>query len=64
MSSPLRRGAKIFFRKAVPKDLRSIVRKTEIVVSLRTSDIEADRPVFARLNALWERRFSPCVSGR
>ena len=57
MASPLRRGSKIYFRKAVPKDLVSILGKAEIKISLRTSSVEAARPEFARLNSEWEQRF-------
>lgn len=63
MSSPLRRGNRIYFRKAVPEDLRKILGKAEIKVSLRTSDIDSARPEFARLNALWEQRFQSLRRG-
>lgn len=63
MSSPLRRGNRIYFRKAVPLDLRKILGKAEIKVSLGTSDIDAARPEFARLNALWEQRFQSLRRG-
>lgn len=57
MASPLRRGNKIYFRKAVPKDLQPILEKAEIKISLRTSSVEEARPEFARLNAEWEQTF-------
>lgn len=63
MASPLRRGTKIYFRKAVPKDLRNILGKAEIKQSLRTTDEEAARPEFARLNAEWEQRFQSLRRG-
>lgn len=63
MASPLRRGTKIYFRKAVPKDLRKILGKAEIKQSLRTTDEEAARPEFARLNAEWEQRFQSLRRG-
>ncbi len=63
MASPLRRGTKIYFRKAVPKDLQKILGKAEIKQSLRTTDEEAARPEFARLNAEWEQRFQSLRRG-
>jgi integrase len=63
MASPLRRGNQIYFRKAVPKDLRKILGKAEIKQSLRTTDAEAARPEFARLNAEWEQRFQSLRRG-
>lgn len=63
VASPLRRGTKIYFRKAVPKDLQKILGKAEIKHGLRTTDEEAARPDFARLNAEWEQRFQSLRRG-
>lgn len=38
IASPLRRGTRIHFRNAVPKDLQKILGKAEIKISLRTTD--------------------------
>lgn len=64
-ANPVRRGKSgvIYFRKAVPKDLRTILGRSEIKVSLKTGNGAEGRVRHAELNGLWERRFEELRRG-
>lgn len=52
-----------WFRKAVPKDLREIIGKTEVVQSLRTKDVAEARKAHADLAAEIEARWRSLRAG-
>lgn len=64
-SRPVRRGKTgvIYFRKAVPKDLWSILGRREIKVSLKTCSGAEARRRHAELNGLWEGQFDDLRHG-
>lgn len=59
MARPVRRGKTgvVYFRKAVPKDLWTILGRREIKQSLRTQQAADARRLHADLHHFWERRF-------
>ena len=59
MARPVRRGKTgiVYFRKAVPKDLWTILGRREIKQSLHTSQATDARRRHADLHHFWERRF-------
>lgn len=64
-SSPVRRGKTgvIYFRKAVPKDLWTILGRREIKVSLKTCSGAEARRRHAELNGAWEGHFDDLRQG-
>lgn len=52
-----------WFRKAVPKDLREIIGKTEVVQLLRTKDVAEARKAHAELAAEIDARWSSLRAG-
>lgn len=60
MTKPVRRpGSPVYYaRRAIPKKLRQALGRTEIWLSLRTTDLEAAKPLERRQQLQWDAEFA------